>query len=127
MKVGVFDSRMVEIRRGEHPSMEGSGILTIPLTSHSHKVSVFSDTAVRDKPSHLSMSFLIKEDDRVKVRLCAVIPYLSFARVIGILKVAGERGCEANGFGWRSGPGNGRLILSESYWFVAIDAIIAHI
>jgi len=127
LEVGVFDPRMVEIWRGERSSMEGSGILTISLSSHSHKVSVFSDAAVRDKSSHLSMSFLIKEDDRVKVRLCAIVPYPPFARVIGVLKVASEGGCETNGFGWGSGPGNGRLILSELYWLVAIDAIVAHV
>jgi len=73
------------------------------------------------------MSFLVKEDNRVKVRLCAVVPYPPFARVIGVLKVAGKGGCEANGFGWGSGPGNGRLILSKSYWFITIDAVVAHV
>ena len=73
------------------------------------------------------MSFLVKEDNRVKVGLCSFVLYPPFARVIRILKVAGERGCEANGFGWGSGPGDGRLILSELYWFIAINAVIAHV
>ena len=69
MEVGVFDPRAVEVWRGESPSMEGSGILTISLASHSHKVSIFSDAAVGDKPGHLSMSFLIEENDGVEMRL----------------------------------------------------------
>ena len=127
MEVSVFDPRAVEIWGGERSSMEGSGILTISLASHSYKVSVFPNAAVRDELSHLSMSFLVEEDDGVKVRLCTVVPYPPFARVIGILEVTGEGGCKANGFGWGSGPGNGGLILSKSYWFVAIDAVVAHV
>ena len=127
MEVGVFDPRAVEIWGGECSGMEGSGILTISFVSYSHKVSVFSDAAVGDKSSRLSMSLLINEDDGVKVGLCAIILYPPFARVIGILKVAGEGGCEANGFRWGSGPGNSRFILSELYWFVAINAVVTHV
>ena len=127
LEVSVFDPRAVEVWGGERLSIEGSEILTIPLTLYSHKVSVFSNAMVRDKLSHLSVSFLIEEDDRVKVGLCAVILYPSFTRVIGILKVASEGGCKTNGPRWGSGPGNGRLILSESYWFVTIDTVVAHV
>ena len=127
LKIGVFDPRAVEIWGGECPSMEGSGILTISFASHSYQVSIFSDAMVRNEPSCLGVSFLVKEDDRVKVRLCTIVLYPPFARVIGILKVAGEGRCKVNGFRWGSGPGNSRLVLSEPYWFIAVDTVIAHV
>jgi len=127
LEVGVFDPRTIEIWGGERLGMKSSGVFSTSLVSYSYKVNIFSNTPIGNVPSHLSVSFFVKEDDGVKVGLSSFVPYPSFTGVVGVLKVTSKGGCKTNGLGWGSRPSNGRLVLSELHQFVAIDAVVAHI
>jgi len=127
VEVGVFNSSPVEIRRGKGLSVKGGGVLLIALVTDADKVSVFVDTPVADILGGFCLSFLIKEDDRVEMRLSAIILYPPFSRVVGVLKVASKRGSKANGLRGGSGSGDGRLVLSKADRFVTVDAVVVHV
>jgi len=96
VEVSVFDSSPVEIRRRKGLSMKGGGILLIALATDANKMSVFIDASVADISGSFCLSFLVKEDDGIKMGLSAIIPYPAFSRVVGILKVASKQGSKVN-------------------------------
>jgi len=98
VEVCVFDPSAMEIRGGEGPSMKGGGILAIPFALYPYKVSIFSNASVGNVLSCFCLSFLVEEDDGIEVRLGAIIPYPSFARVVGILEVTSKEGGKTDGF-----------------------------
>ena len=127
VEVGVFDSSLVEIGRGEGSSVKGGGVFLIALAMNTDKMSIFVDTSVTDISGGFCLSFLVKEDNGIEVRLSTVIPYPPFARVVGVLKVASKWGGKANRLRGGSGSGDGRLVLSEADRFVTVDTVIIHI
>ena len=127
VEVGVLNSSLVEIRRGKGSSVKGGGILLIALATNADKVSVFVDAPVADILGGFCLSFLVKEDDGVEMRLSTIIPYPPFSRVVRVLKVASKRGGKANGLRGGSGSSDGWLVLSEADGFVTVDAVVIHI
>ena len=127
IEVGVLDSSSVEIWRGESLSVKGSGIFPIALAANTDKMSILVNTSVADVSSDLRLPFLVKEDNRVEMRLSTIILYLSLTRMVGVLKVASKWRGKANGLRGGGGSGNSRLVLSEVNGFVTIDAVIIHV
>ena len=127
IEVSVLDPSSVEIGRGEGSSMKGGGIFPIALAMNADKISILVDTSVADILGGFCLSFLVKEDDGVEVRLSTVIPYPPFARVIGVLKVASKWGGKANRLRRGSGSGDGGLVLSEADGFVTVDTVVIHV
>ena len=127
IEVGVLDSSLVEIGRGEGSSVKGGGIFSIALAMNADKMSIFVDTPVADVLGGFRLSFLIKEDDGVEVRLSTVVLYPSFTRVIGVLKVTSKWGGKVNRLRGGSGSGDSRLVLSEANRFITVDTVIIHV
>ena len=127
IEVSVFDSSPVKIGGGEGSSMKGSGVVSIALAMNADKMSILVDTSVTDISSSLRLSFLVKEDDRVKVRLSTIIPYPPFARVVRILKVTSKWGGKTNRLRRGSGSGDGRLVLGKADRLVTVDTIVIHV
>jgi len=127
VEVSVLDPNSIEIGRGEGLSMEGGGVFLIALATNANKVSIFVDTPVTNILSSFSLSFLVEEDNRIKVGLSTIILYPPFTRVVGVLKVASKWGGEANRLRGGSGSGDGRLVLSEANGFVTVDTVIIHV
>jgi len=127
VEISIFDPDAIEIGRGESSSMKGGGVLAGALVPNTDKVSIFVDTSITDILGSLRLSFLIEEDDGVKVGLSAIVLHPSFTRVVGVLKVAGEWGSKTNRFRRGCGLSDGGLVLSEANRLVTIDAIIAHV
>jgi len=127
IEVSVLNSNLIEIRRGKGLSVKGGGVLLIALAANADKVSVFVDTPVADVLGGFCLSFLIKEDNGVKMRLSTVILYPPFSRVVGVLKVTSKWGSKANGFRRGSGSGDGMLVLSEADRFVTVDTVVIHV
>jgi len=127
IEVGVLDSSSVEIGRGEGSSVKGGGIFPIAFVTNADKMSIFVDAPVADILGGFRLSFLVKEDDGVEVRLSTVVLYPSFARVIGVLEVASKWGGKVNGLRRGSGSGDGRLVLSEADRFVTVDTVVIHV
>ena len=126
-EVSIFDPNAIEVRRGEGSSVKGCGILTSAFATDADKMSVFVDTLVANVLGSLCLSFLVKEDDRVKMGLSPVVPYPPLTRVVGILKITSKRGCDADRLGGGSGSGDGRLVLGEVNGLIAVDAIVGHV
>ena len=127
VEIGVLDPCSIEIGRGEGSSMKGGGVFLIALATNADKMSIFIDTPVTDISGGFCLSFLVKEDDRVEVRLSTVIPYPPFARVVGVLKVASKWGGEANRLRRGSGSSDSRLVLGEANRFITVDTIVIHV
>jgi len=127
VEIGVLDPSLVKIGRGEGLSIKGGGVFPITLVMNTNKMSIFIDTPVTDVSGGFCLSFLVKEDDGIEVRLSTIIPYPSFTRVVGVLKVASKWGSEANRFRRGSGSSNGRLVLSEADRLVTVDTVVVHV
>ena len=127
VKVSVLNSSSVEVGRGEGSGMKGGGVFPIALATNADKMSVFIDTPVADVLGGFCLSFLVKEDDGIEVRLSTVIPYPPFARVVRVLKVASKWGGKANRLRGRSGSGDSRLVLSEADRFITINTVVIHV
>jgi len=127
VEVSVLDSSSVKIGRGEGSSMKGGGVFPIALATNANKMSIFIDTPVTNISGDFCLSFLVKEDNGIEVRLSAVIPYPSFTRVVGVLKVASKWGGKANRLRRGGGSGDGRLVLSEVDRFVTVDTVVIHV
>jgi len=127
IEIGVLDPSSVEVGRGEGLSVKRGGIFLIALSTNADKMSVFIDTPVADILGSLCLSFLVKEDNGVEVRLSTIILYPSFTRVVGVLKVTSEWGGEANRLRGRSGSGDSRLVLSKMGRFVTVNAVVIHV
>ena len=96
VKISVLDPSSIEIGRGEGLSVKGGGVFPVALTTNANKMSILVDAPVTDILGGLRLSFLVKEDNGIKVRLSTIIPYPSFTRVVGVLKVASKWGGEAD-------------------------------
>jgi len=96
VEIGVFDPSVIEIGGGESLSMKGGGVFASALAANANQMSVFVNAPVTDILGSLRLSFLVEEDDRVKVGLSSVIPYPPFTRVVGILKVTSEWGSKTD-------------------------------
>jgi len=127
VEISVFDSNTVKIGRRKGLSMKGGRILLVTLATNADKVSVLIDAPVTDIAGSLRLSFLVKEDNGVEVRLSTIILYPSFARMIGVFEVTSEWGGKANRLRGGSGSGNSRLVLGEANGLVAVDAIVGHV
>ena len=127
VKVSVFDPGMVEVGRGEGPSMEGSRVLAFSLATYPYEVSVFPNAPVRNVLGRFCLSFFIEEDYRVEMGLGPVIPYPPFTRVVRVLEVTSKRGSKTNRLRWGCRPSNHGLILCEVSRLVTINAILTHI
>jgi len=127
VEVSIFDPNTIEIGGWEGLSVEGGRIFSIPFVLHPYKMSILINTPIRNVLCDLSLSFLIKEDDGVKVWLSPVISYPSLTWMIRILEVAGQRGGKADGLGGGGGSGDSGLVLSEMNGFIVIDAVVAHV
>ena len=90
-------------------------------------MSVLTDAPIADIPSSLCLSFLVKENNGVEVRLSSVVPYPPLTRVVRVLEVTGKGGSKADRFRRGSRSGDSRLVLCEACWFVTIDAVFTHI
>jgi len=77
IEVSVLNSSLVKIGRGEGLSMKGGGVFPIALVMNTDKMSIFIDTPVTNISGGFRLSFLVKEDNGIEVRLSTVIPYLS--------------------------------------------------
>ena len=126
-KISIFDSGTIEIRGGKGSSVKRCGVLVSAFATDADKVSILVNTSVTNVLGSLRLSFLIEKDDGIKMRLSPVIPYPPLTRMVGILKVTSERGCEVDRFGGGSGSGNGGLVLSKSYRLITINAVVAHV
>ena len=127
VEVSILDPKAVEIRGGECSSVKRDGILVITFASYSYKVSVFSNTPIRNVPSSLRLSFLIEEDNGVEMGLSPVISYPPFSRVLWILKIASEGGGKPDRFRRGGRPSNGGVVLGEADGFVGVDTIFTHV
>jgi len=127
IEVGVLNPSLVEIGRGEGSSVKGGGVFPIALPMNADKMSVFVDAPVTDISGGLCLSFFVKEDNGIEMRLSTVILYPPFARVVRVLKIASKWGGEANRLRGRSGSGGGRLVLSEANGFITVDTVVIHV
>ena len=127
VEVSVLNSSLVKIGRGEGSGVKGGGVFLIALATNTNKMSIFIDTSVTNISGGFCLSFLVKEDNGIKMRLSTIIPYPPFTGVVGVLKVASKWGGKANGLRGGSGSGDGRLVLSEADRFVAVDTIVVHV
>ena len=127
VEIGIFDSSVIEVRGREGSSVKGSGVLLITFMMNTNKISAFVDTPVADVLGSFCLSFLVKEDNGIEMRLSTVILYPPFARVIRVLKVASEWWSKMDRLGRRSGSSDGRLVLSEVNRFITVDTVVIHV
>ena len=127
VEVSIFDPKTVEVGRRERSSMERGGVLAITFASYAYKVSIFVNTPVTDVFGGLGESFFIKKDDGIEVWLSPVVPYPPFARVVGVLEIASQRGCKPNRLRRGGGPRDSRVVLGETNRFVSIDTVFTHV
>jgi len=107
--------------------VKGGGVFLITLAMNADKMSIFIDAPVTDILGSFRLSFLVKEDNGIEVRLSAVIPYPPFSGVVGVLKVTSKWRSKANRPRGGGGSGDSRLVLSEAGGFVTVDTVVVHV
>ena len=127
VEVSVFNPNAIKVWGGEGSSMKGGGVLAMTLASHAYEVSIFVDASIADVASCLSESFLVEENDGVQVGLSPIVQDPPFTRVIGVLEVASQGRCEANGLRGGSRPSNSGVVLSEAEGLIGVDTVFAHV
>ena len=127
VEVRILDPNAVEVGGGKCSGVKRGRVFAVALASYSYKVSVLSNTPIRDIPSRLRLSFLIEENDGVEVGLSSVISYPPFSRMVGILEITSEGRGKPDGFGRGSGPSDSGVVLGEADRFVRVYAVVVHV
>ena len=123
VEVVIFDPGVIEIGSRMCTCMEGNGKLRVATLASPYKMSIDPNLPEGDVACHLVLPVLIEENERVLLRVTAVIlaPSISWmVRVVKLLSKLRDVGDGAR----HGGEGDGRVVLSEPNWFVVLHVVI---
>ena len=119
IEVVIFDPRSVEIGSGMCMCVKGNGVLGVALLADPYNVSIDPNFPEGDIVCHLILPILIEEDKWVLPHITVVVLAPSSSWMVWVVKLLSELRDVGNGT--RHGQkGNGRFVLSESDWFIAL-------
>jgi len=122
-EVIVFDPWTIEIGSRMCVCMEGNGIFRVAMLASPYKVSIDSNLSKGDVACHLILPIFIEEDKRVLPCVTVVVLAPSSSWVVRVIKLLSELRDVGNGTRG-GGEGDGRVVLSESNWFVVLHVVV---
>jgi len=123
IEVIVFDSGAIEIGSGMCTRVEGNGELGITALASPYEMSINSNLPEGDVTCHLILPVLIEENKWVLPRITTVVLTPPTSWVVWIVELIRELGNVGNRTGCGR-EGDGRVVLSESDWFVTLYIVI---
>ena len=123
IEVIIFDPRTIEVWSRMCSHMKRDRILGIALLMSPYKVSIHTNLSKSDVMCHLILTILVEENKGVLPRITAVILAPPVPWMIRVIELLGKLG--NIGDGARCGrKRDGRVVLSEPDWFVALHVVI---
>ena len=126
IEVIILDPRAIEIGGRVCAPLKGNGVFGVSPLANSYNVSVDSDLSEGDVLRYFILPILIKEDEGVLPHITTVVLAPSSSWMVRVVKLFSKLGNVGNG-ARSGGEGDGRVIHSESNWFVALNIIVQHI
>ena len=123
VEVIIFDPRAIEIGGGMCTCVEGDRKLGTATFVSPDKVSVNPNLPEGDIACHLVLPIFVEENEWVLLCITAVVLTPPVSWVVWIVKLIHELGDVGDRTGCRR-KGNGRVILSESDWLVALHIVV---
>jgi len=123
IEVVIFDPRAIEIGSRVCMCMEGNGKLRTATLASSYKVSVDPSLREGDIVCHLVLPVLIEKDKQVLPHITTVVLAPSSSWMVQVIKLLGKLRNVGDGTR-RGGEGDGRVVLSEPNWFVALHVVV---
>jgi len=126
IEVVIFDPRAIEVGSRMCLCMKGNGIFRVTPLVHPYDVSIYPNLSECDVLCYFILPILIEEDKGVLACITAIVLAPSCPWVVRVIKLFGKLG--NIGDGTRCGrEGDGRVVLSELEWFVALYIIVQHV